>query len=167
MSLYVFNPFSAMQEITRGIRNCNPFNIKKNSVKWNGMVNSQSEKTFCVFENLDYGVRAGIVLLRNYVTTKKLNDVDSILKCFCPVAENGAVVVRNYYNYVKAVCGSDIILLDSHRFYLLCAAICQFESKYVLTFLDFMRICHKFHILDKYYTEDSLNFKEKNDYEKF
>ena len=66
---------------TRGIRNNNPFNIKRSSSRWLGKVpfKDSSDQVFEQFTDIDYGLRAGFILLRNYIkrgdnTYQKIKD---------------------------------------------------------------------------------------------
>lgn len=71
---------------TRGQRNNNPFNIRYTSANnWQGQVGSDG--AFCVFADMASGIRAGGVLLRNYVKSGR-NTIDKILRSFAPYSEN-------------------------------------------------------------------------------
>lgn len=149
---------------SRGIRNNNPFNIIRSKSNWIGLVSSSSEKKFCVFSDMDLGLRAGIILLKNYVLLKGLTTVSDILSRFAPPAENGIVVFRNYVEYVTKVVGSESIDLRDESFYRLCRAVVWFESYYNLRFIDFIRIVSKYDIydgVDSYYLskQNLLDFK--------
>ena len=51
------------RKIPRGLRNCNPLNIRKsNGTKWVGQIGDDG--TFCVFEDVVHGLRAAFRLLR-------------------------------------------------------------------------------------------------------
>ena len=54
-------------EKPRGIRNNNPLNIRKGN-NWQGEISPQSDKEFEQFESMTMGVRAGMKILRNYIT---------------------------------------------------------------------------------------------------
>lgn len=68
---------------TRGIRNNNPANIKRGS-QWKGLSPVQSDKVFCQFVSMEYGVRALVCLLRTYFYKYKLKSIKSIISRFCP-----------------------------------------------------------------------------------
>ena len=39
----------------RGIRNCNPLNIRRSKDQWKGLVEAQTDRVFCQFKSsLDY-----------------------------------------------------------------------------------------------------------------
>lgn len=77
---------SADRSRTRGQRNNNPFNIRYSSANgWKGQVGSDG--AFCVFDTMASGIRAGGVLLRNYLKSDR-NTIDKILRSFAPSSEN-------------------------------------------------------------------------------
>lgn len=80
----------------RGIRNNNPFNIKKSNHNWIGKVKG-TDPTFEVFSNMYYGIRAGLKLLINYVD-RGFNTPYKIISRFAPSCEN------NVSNYVAFIC---------------------------------------------------------------
>lgn len=82
-----------MSQITpRGLRNCNPLNIKHGS-QWKGLRNIQSDPTFCQFETMAYGWRAALILMRNYITgfggtRRQYNTPEKIISRWAPPMEN-------------------------------------------------------------------------------
>lgn len=79
----------------RGIRNNNPFNIKKSNYKWIGKVES-SDPVFEQFKDLKYGCRAGLKLLLNYVR-KGFDTPSKIIHRFAPTSENNT---NNYIDFI-------------------------------------------------------------------
>lgn len=76
----------------RGIRNNNPLNIRKGN-NWKGEIQPQSDKSFEQFESMQYGIRAGFIILRRYMTgynglTQRFNTIDKIISRWAPAAEN-------------------------------------------------------------------------------
>lgn len=74
----------------RGMRNNNPGNIRISSSNWKGKVPT-SRNTDKAFEQFDYyvwGVRAMIVLLRNYINRNNLNTIRKIMSKYAPPSEN-------------------------------------------------------------------------------
>ena len=50
--------------IPRGIRNNNPLNIRRTGKdQWKGLSKTQSDRSFCQFETLEWGWRAAFYLL--------------------------------------------------------------------------------------------------------
>lgn len=78
--------------LPRGIRNNNPLNIVKGN-SWKGERANQADKRFEEFESMEMGLRAGFVLLRNYIEgTKnrptKFNTIRKIIARWAPPSEN-------------------------------------------------------------------------------
>lgn len=78
--------------LPRGIRNNNPLNIVKGN-SWKGERANQTDKRFEEFESMAMGLRAGFVLLRNYVEgtktrTTKFNTIRKIIARWAPPSEN-------------------------------------------------------------------------------
>lgn len=87
--------------IPRGIRNCNPLNIRKGAA-WQGLADIQSDPSFCVFRSMVYGLRAAHKLLRNYITGydgkyKHYDTIDAIIRRWAPPSENAT---QNYIDFV-------------------------------------------------------------------
>jgi len=75
----------------RGIRNNNPGNIDFNPLnQWKGLnpKSKELDSRFCVFISPEYGIRALMVLLRNYEKKHKLNSVRQIINRWAPTHEN-------------------------------------------------------------------------------
>lgn len=111
----------------RGIRNNNPLNIRIGNV-WLGEVNNPTDCEFEQFVSIDYGLRAGFVLLRRYIRHYKLNTVSAIISRWAPSSENAT------QRYIDCVCASmgvqpDTVLSFEDRD-IMCAlvsAMCQVE----------------------------------------
>lgn len=123
-----------MAEITpRGFRNNNPLNIRKGS-NWKGLSPVQSDKSFCVFSTMRYGIRAAIYLLLMYYKVYGLHTLYEIISRWAPATEN------NTYNYCSIVSHElglsfnfDLDLIhDYDRLYrLLCAMIYVENGKHL------------------------------------
>lgn len=123
---------------TRGIRNKNPLNIRKGA-NWLGLAQSQPDKAFVTFTSIEFGIRAGIKLIRNYITgwggrRRKYCTVDAIISKWAPPTEN------NTENYILFVCKESGLLRysalgpnDKNSIFALMAAMCKMESKYDLS----------------------------------
>ena len=86
----------------RGIRNNNPLNIRKGN-NWKGERPHQTDKAFEEFETMQYGIRAGFIILRKYVTgymglTQKFNTIELIIKRWAPPTENST---QKYIDFVS------------------------------------------------------------------
>ena len=71
----------------RGIRNNNPGNIKNNEkIDWLGEVpeNAKLDDAFEEFESIEYGIRAMMILLRNYQRIHGLRSIEEIIGRYAP-----------------------------------------------------------------------------------
>lgn len=87
----------------RGIRNNNPLNIRRGD-RWQGMLSLQADDTFVQFESMQYGLRAGMKVLKNYITGnnsshKRFTTVNTIISRWAPASEN------NTEAYIRTVVG--------------------------------------------------------------
>lgn len=76
-----------MAKQTRGIRNCNPGNIRK-GCNWKGLRKTQTDKEFCQFTTMSWGLRALCVTLRTYITKRKCISVSKIINRWAPPSDN-------------------------------------------------------------------------------
>lgn len=76
-------------QTSRGIRNNNPGNIRWGD-EWQGLVSRKlrTDKSFCQFTTPEYGIRAMIIILRNYQRKHGLNTISGIIKRWAPPNEN-------------------------------------------------------------------------------
>ena len=73
----------------RGIRNCNPLNIRKSKDQWKGLAERQQDTAFCQFKSLEYGWRAAFYLLtRTYYHKYRLYTIRTIIRRWAPESEN-------------------------------------------------------------------------------
>lgn len=83
----------------RGLRNNNPLNIRLSATRWRGEVYPSWDKSFCQFESMAYGYRAGLKLLQNY---RKLNGCRTIADF---INRWASPVENNTSGYISRVCG--------------------------------------------------------------
>lgn len=76
-----------MQTIPRGIRNKNPLNIRIGN-KWLGEVPAPTDTQFEQFTMMEYGVRAGFLLIKRYIERYHLNTIKLIVSRWAPTSEN-------------------------------------------------------------------------------
>ena len=85
----------------RSFRNNNPLNIKRNARnKWYGVKLAQTDKVFEEFEELEFGVRAALIILKKYIDIYKLDTIEGIISKWAPEGENGKAATKNYINRV-------------------------------------------------------------------
>lgn len=90
------------KKLPRGIRNNNPLNIRKGN-NWKGEVCSSTDREFEQFVSMQWGIRAGFKILKNYMTgyggrVKTLTNVHDIIHRWAPPSEN------NCKAYIDSVC---------------------------------------------------------------
>lgn len=82
----------------RGIRNNNPLNIRHNrNNRWQGVYEQQTDPEFVRFASMQFGIRAGFIIIRNYMKQGH-KDVASIISRWAPSSEN------NTDAYIRHVC---------------------------------------------------------------
>ena len=84
---------------SRGVRNNNPCNLRYGS-DWMGMVKNSREldRSFCVFKNAKFGIRAAAKLFLNYKRFYDIDTVRGIVDRFAPPEENNTTA------YIEDVC---------------------------------------------------------------
>lgn len=84
-------------KLPRGVRLCNPGNIRINSDLFQGEIRPSKDKSFKQFETMAYGYRAIFRILRNYHNYYKLDTIRKMIGRWAPEKENDTDA------YVKAV----------------------------------------------------------------
>lgn len=86
--------------LPRGYRNKNPLNIRINPTNnWQGKVANNTDGEFEQFVAMEYGYRAALKLIRNYITRDGLTTVSDIIAKWAPNTEN------NTAGYIQRVIG--------------------------------------------------------------
>ena len=125
----------------------NPGNIRFNTLnRWQGL--SGSRNGFCLFNSVEFGLRAFMILLRNYVKKYHLSDVDSIVQRYAPPTENNT---SSYVRYCRAFlyqrgCSADNISVGTKSFYVLGEAMLRYESNFPCEYQRLENICRIFKI---------------------
>lgn len=83
-------------KLPRGMRNNNPLNIELGD-QWQGLRTEQTDGRFCQFTSLEYGYRAALIIIRNYLK-KRFVTVAQIINRWAPPTENATT------KYVDFVC---------------------------------------------------------------
>lgn len=87
-------------KLPRGYRNNNPLNIRLNPAnKWQGKVENNTDGVFEQFVAMEYGYRAALKLIQNYIIKDGLETVTDIINKWAPPGEN------NTAGYVSRVIG--------------------------------------------------------------
>lgn len=87
----------------RGIRNNNPLNIRIGNA-WLGEVPIPTDKEFEQFTSLRWGLRAGFLLLKRYISRYHLNSIRLIVSRWSPSSENNT---EEYIKRVSTLTGFD------------------------------------------------------------
>ena len=82
----------------RGIRNCNPGNIRITKDKWQGLREVQEDKEFFQFKAMKWGYRAMIRTLQNYRKRHGCETIADFIRRWAPPSENNTVT------YIRFVC---------------------------------------------------------------
>ena len=89
----------------RGIRNCNPLNIRRSKDQWKGMAEAQTDRAFVQFKSLEWGWRAAFYLLtRTYYHKYRLYTIRGIVSKWAPPNENNT---EAYIQNVSKLTGID------------------------------------------------------------
>lgn len=85
--------------MTRGLRNNNPLNIRRNNTKWQGLSVTQTDKSFFQFTSMAYGYRAAFKTLQTYILNKydtdkdgTANELEDVIMRWAPPCENNTDV---------------------------------------------------------------------------
>ncbi len=95
---------------TRGIRNNNPMNIREDmrtDYDWIGEAAADYDPDFEEFDAPEYGIRAGVRILRTYKEKHGLNTISGIISRWAPETENDT------QSYIKSV--SQRLSLDENQ----------------------------------------------------
>ena len=127
-------------KLPRGLRNNNPFNIKKSLQPWQGKRTispdgSKLDPTFESFQSMRYGVRAGLKLLYNYIYLYGDTTVYKILSRFAPRSENATDAYCQFIeNYILSgidncgYCKDGSLVGNKRAFFKMCEGIIKYEN---------------------------------------
>ena len=83
---------------TRGLRNNNPLNIRRNDTKWQGLAEVQQDAEFFTFVAPEWGYRAAIRTLQTYRRKYGLYTLREWIERWAPPVENDTEA------YIQCVC---------------------------------------------------------------
>lgn len=115
---------------SRGIRNNNPGNIRWGD-EWKGLVpeGQRTDKSFCQFKAPEFGIRAMIIILRNYQSKYGLKTITGIIKRWAPPNENDTqAYIRSVAQATGTEADKPIDLTDSRKLFPLLQAIIKHEN---------------------------------------
>ena len=83
----------------RGLRNCNPLNIRRTADLWQGMSERQPDPEFYTFRSMAWGYRAAFIVLRTYCHKYGGNTIERIVHRWAPPTDN-----NHTEEYIQKVC---------------------------------------------------------------
>ena len=86
------------EELPRGLRNCNPGNIRLSKDKWKGLRDVQTDGEFFQFVSMPYGYRAMLRTLQNYRKRHGCETIADFIRRWAPPSENNTI------SYIRFVC---------------------------------------------------------------
>lgn len=114
--------------IPRGIRNNNPLNIRRGT-NWLGLSKNQTDPSFCQFDSMTYGLRAGLIIIRTYMQRYKLNSIHAIVSRWAPPSENDTnAYVKSVSSMMKIHALQTFDFGDRGRIVALVSAMCKVET---------------------------------------
>lgn len=138
----------------RGIRNNNPANIRL-GCNWKGLAEKQTDKEFCQFTTMTWGVRALLVTLRTYVIKHHLHTIRAIITRWAPASDgnNTEKYIEFIEKAIKEVDAPIMLTLQAIDFmpryqhsecilYLMAKAMCKMESGYDLNYGTYLSAIH-------------------------
>lgn len=96
------------KQLPRGLRNCNPGNIRKNSIVYAGEIVPSQDESFKQFTTMAYGYRAIFVLLYTYQRRYGLDTVAKMIARYAPENENNTAA------YIDAVAKRSGVPANGH-----------------------------------------------------
>ena len=88
---------ASMKKMSRGLRNCNPGNIRIGNFRYKGERAKASDPAFRQFESMEWGYRAMFVLLHTYEKKHNCRTLRQIINRYAPPVEN------NTEGYIRRV----------------------------------------------------------------
>lgn len=126
-----------MDILARGIRNNNPLNIIKGN-NWKGERNPQTDKRFEEFVSLEYGIRAGFIIMRNNMRetlpkNRQCNTIRKLISRWAPPSEN---VTSKYIDFVAKKTGlhpdEEIRYREKGKMCAICDAMIRMECGQII-----------------------------------
>ncbi len=116
-------------KISRGLRNNNPLNIRRNRTRWKGLAEKQNDAAFFTFSSPEWGYRAAFVTLRNYLKVHGLKTLAEWITRWAPPVENDT---EAYIAFVSRKSGvaSDVVpdVTDKDEMCSIVAAMSHMEN---------------------------------------
>lgn len=111
--------------IPRGIRNNNPLNIRVGN-SWRGEVSHSTDKSFEQFQTMEYGIRAGFIILRKYIKKYGRDTIRKIISAWAPYNENNTELYIQTVSKISGIAPEQPV---------------RFEQKYTMMAIVSAMIC--------------------------
>lgn len=95
---------SSTKTLPRGLRNCNPGNLRCSAVRYKGECAEGDSAGFRRFESVAYGYRAMFVLLHTYALRYGCRTIEAMILRYAPPSENDTAA---YIRRVSRASGID------------------------------------------------------------
>lgn len=105
---------SRNMNLPRGYRNNNPLNMRISNSNWIGKISPNTDGAFEQFENMGYGFRAALKLLRNYIGQGN-NTIQKMISKWAPANENNTTGYINTVSSRTGIAPTQIISRDDKR----------------------------------------------------
>lgn len=116
-------------KISRGLRNNNPLNIRRNKTAWQGLAAEQKDSAFFTFTAPAWGYRAAFITLRNYKRLHGIGTLDGWVARWAPPVENNTAAYTNYVSRKTGLSPHDVIDIDNKEaMCAIVAAMSQMEN---------------------------------------
>lgn len=113
---------------SRGLRNYNPGNIRHGD-KWQGLSATQTDKSFCQFISMEYGIRALLKTLQTYHKKYNIDSIEHIVSRWAPTNENDTEAYINSvskYTHIKR--NAKLFLDKNQKTYLVIAKAIAYQE---------------------------------------
>lgn len=118
-----------MKKLPRGLRNCNPGNIRTTRDRWQGLRPVQTDPEFFQFETMAWGYRALMRTLQNYRLRHGCRTVADFIRRWAPPTENNtAAYIRTVCNDTGFTPDKEPDITDQWQMVQLAAAISHVEN---------------------------------------
>lgn len=117
------------KRLPRGLRNCNPGNIRTTRDRWQGLRPVQTDPEFFQFETMAWGYRALMRTLQNYRLRHGCRTVADFIGRWAPPTENDtAAYIRTVCNDTGFTPDKEPDITDQWQMVQLAAAISHVEN---------------------------------------
>lgn len=114
--------------VPRGIRNCNPLNIRIGNT-WLGERANPDDTEFEQFVTMEFGLRAAFLILRRYIRRYHLNTIELIVSRWSPVSENNTkAYINSVGQAMNRAVDIPILFEDKETMCALVAAMAKHEN---------------------------------------